>query len=58
MAERKSDRARAFDSLIMPRLEIDIPMPAGVAIPARGPQSHPAPIPQAEPAQPAAAQSR
>lgn len=43
---------------LMPRLEINIPMPAGAAIPARTPLSQPAPIPQAEPAQPAAAQSR
>jgi hypothetical protein len=42
---------------LMPRLEINIPMPAGVAVP-RAPQSQPASIPQSEPAQPAAAQSR
>jgi len=42
-------------SLIMPRLEINIPMPAGAAVPARAPQSQPAP---SEPARPAAAQSR
>jgi hypothetical protein len=42
---------------LMPRLEINIPMPAGVAVP-RAPQSQSAAIPPAEPAQPAAAQSR
>lgn len=42
-------------SRIMPRVVNPLPMPAGAAIP-RSPQSHP--IPQAEPAQPAAAQSR
>ena len=57
MAERKSDCTRTHDSLIMPRLELNIPMPAGVAIP-RAPQSQPVPPPQAEPSQPAAAQSR
>jgi len=55
MAERKSDRALAMDSQVMPRLVINIPMPAGAAVPARAPQSQP---PQAPPAQPAAAQSR
>jgi len=43
---------------VMPRLEINIPMPAGVAVPARAPQSQPSSVPQSEPAQPAAAQSR
>jgi hypothetical protein len=43
-------------SLVMPRLVINIPMPAGAAVPARAPQSQP--VPQAEPVQPAAAQSR
>jgi hypothetical protein len=42
---------------VIPRLEINIPMPAGAVIP-RAPQSQPASIPQSEPAQPAAAQSR
>jgi len=42
-------------SLVMPRLEINIPMPTGAAIP-RAPQS--APVPQTEPAKPAAARSR
>jgi hypothetical protein len=42
---------------LMPRLEIHIPMPAGVAAPARAPRTQ-QPIPSAEPAQPAAAQSR
>jgi len=58
MAERRSDRALAMDSQIMPRLEISIPMPPGAAVPARSPQSQPAPIPQNGPARPAAAHSR
>ncbi len=49
------DRARTFDSQIMPRLEINIPMPPGAAIPARSPQ--PAPVEPSQPAKPAAAQS-
>jgi hypothetical protein len=57
MAERKSDRKLTTESQVMPRLVINIPMPAGAAVP-RAPQSQPAPIPHAEPAQPAAAQSR
>jgi hypothetical protein len=57
MAEQKSSRVIVAESLVMPRLVINIPMPAGAAIP-RAPQSQPAPIPQAEPAQPAVAQSR
>jgi len=43
-------------SHVMPRLEINIPMPAGAAVPARSPQ--PQQIPQPQPAKPAAAQSR
>jgi hypothetical protein len=56
MAKQGNDgtRGHTFDSQIMPRLEIKIPMPPGAAIPARAPQSQPAP-PQAEPARPAAA---
>ena len=61
MAERENvrsgTRARTFDSLIMPRLEIRIPMPEGAAVPARAPQKQPTP-PQTEPAEPVAAQSR
>lgn len=57
MAERKSDRTLAMDTQVMPRLVINIPMPAGAAVP-RAPQSQPAPIPQSQPAHPAAAQSR
>ena len=44
-------------SFIMPRLEINIPMPPGAAVP-RAPQAQPIPVFPAEPAQPAAAQSR
>lgn len=57
MAEQKIKGFHKNGSVLMTRLEINIPMPPGAAIP-RAPQSQPAPIPQAEPAQPAAAQSR
>jgi hypothetical protein len=59
MAPQKNDnpRVRGFDSLIMPRLEISIPMPAGAAVPVRAPQPQPQPMPPAQPSQPAAAQS-
>jgi hypothetical protein len=57
MAEQKRSRVLVAESLVMPRLIINIPMPAGAAVP-RAPQSQPAPIPQSEIAQPAAAQSR
>ena len=57
MAELKPGRARAFDSLIMPPVTKYPPMPKGVAVPAGPPQSQPV-VPQAEPARPAAAQSR
>ena len=42
---------------LIPQLEINSPMPAGAAVPARAPQSQPAP-PQGVPARPAAAQAR
>jgi hypothetical protein len=57
MAEQKIMGFHKNGSVMMPRLEINIPMPAGAAVP-RAPQSQPAPIPQSQPAQPAAAQSR
>ena len=56
MADLKPGRIRAFDSLIMPPVTKYPPMPSGVVIPTRVPQSQP--IPQAEPAQPVAAQSQ
>jgi hypothetical protein len=45
----------AFDSQIMPRLDIHVPMPPGAATPARAPQ--PQPVSPSRPSQPAAAQS-
>jgi hypothetical protein len=45
-------------SLIMPRVVNPLPMPAGAAVPRTPQTQRPAHIPQAEPAQPAAAQSR
>lgn len=42
---------------LMPRLEINIPMPAGAAVPAQSPQTQPTQVPPVEPTQPAAAQS-
>jgi hypothetical protein len=56
--EHFSNSVNYGESLIMPRVINPLPMPAGAAVPARPPQSQPTPIPQAEPAQPAAAQSR
>jgi len=56
MAERLSVNMGVRDSLVMPRLEIHIPMPPGAAVPARTPQTPPPA--QADPGQPAAAQSR
>ena len=58
MAEQKTGRARAFDSLIIPPVTKFPPMPAGAAVPVRAPQIHPAQTPPQEPAQPAAAHSR
>jgi hypothetical protein len=55
-AERTSGRVLAQDSAMITRLQINIPMPAGAAVPARSPQ--PQQIPQPQPAKPAAAQSR
>ncbi len=55
MAERKNRVSRAL-TFTMPRFEINIPMPAGAAIPARSPQSQT--VPPQDPAQPSAAQSR
>jgi hypothetical protein len=57
MAEPKIMGFHKNGSVMMPRLEINIPMPPGAVVP-RTPQSQPAPIPHVEPAQPAAAQSR
>jgi hypothetical protein len=57
MAEQRNNISLAQDSQIMPRVVNPLPMPAGAAIPARGPQPQPARIPQSQPAQPAAAQS-
>jgi hypothetical protein len=54
---RTVDFADLEKSFIMPRVVNPLPMPAGAAIP-RAPQSQPASIPQVQPAQPAAAQSR
>jgi hypothetical protein len=52
MAEqhKSNSSGRAFDSQIMPRLEISIPMPPGAAVPAKAPQPQPA-----SPSQPVAA---
>jgi hypothetical protein len=47
----------ATKSHVMPRLEINIPMPAGVAIPARAPQTQSVQVPPSKPVQPAAVQS-
>lgn len=56
MTEKNSSGFHKNGSVILPRLEINIPMPAGAAVP-RAPQSQPAPIPQAEPGNPAAQSS-
>jgi hypothetical protein len=60
MAKRSAEpeRVRAFDSLIMPRLEIDIPMPPGAAIPPRAIQTPPPQISPAQSTPPIAAQPR
>jgi hypothetical protein len=58
MAERKGNHTRAFDSLVMPRLEINIPMPAGAGIPVQTPLRTPEPTPPAKLEQYAAGQSK
>jgi hypothetical protein len=57
LVEQTSGRVLAQDSAMITRLQINIPMPAGAAVP-RAPQSQSASIPQAGQAKPAAAQSR
>jgi hypothetical protein len=56
MAEQKIKGFHKNGSVLMPRLEINIPMPPGAAVP-RAPQSQPIPVLPAQPARPAAAQS-
>lgn len=59
MMERKSVNpgitGRARDSLIMPRLEISVPMPPGAAVPAKSPQQQP--VSPSQPSQPVAART-